>query len=451
MRSLRLCSPSTRIAAALAVAAILSVGPLAAGAQPAPAQPTTAPRPAPRWNPPTAPFPVAISRTVRAAAALRRPGSPTRLSVSRAAGPGGGPQNGGPAGGPAGLPGGGTTGAPGGDGGGGGGAPLPYYQPECGTDLGDLVAGEGVDLAARDFDWRTPGPAFALLSFSTREACVFDGPWPADGSVPEEVERRLAADTALRHRETGSTVFVSQQVDDGIAANVLYPWSATFRTGGYAFWLYSYGNVYVAGETGGGTDQATNPWEASEAVILEAVADLAPELDLACFYRRVMGSWSDLAALGVGDPRPAIPEGFTEASFHLERLISPPETCAAPAYAERDFFSVTFQRGSAGHGAPTGGSGAGGDGTSDTGEDGEPGEDPEQDPGESWGWIAASASTRLPEDPAWPMYLDGFSLAWTTEHHYFWVYGYDGTGPFEQDVLFAIARALDPTFEPPML
>ena len=330
--------------------------------------------------------------------------------------------------------------------------PYPYYAADCGTDLLDVVVGEGLDLASRGFDWRLPGDGFALLSFAAREACEYVGPWNEDGSPPEEVEARLVVDSSYRHRESESDVQVSQRAQTTPTANVLYPYAATFSTSGYGYWVSSYGNVYVAGPTGGPTGAPGGPEEPAltpDQVVELTVRGLAPELDLACFYRRASGTWADLPLLGVGDPRPALPEKFEEISFYLDRLVAPPASCGATApNQERDYWSASFQRGGAPGGDPTGEPGGGGSTGGEGNEGGEGGEGGEKGTEEDWGWISVSAGSRLPEDPEWPGTFDGTSLSWSNDSHFFSIYGYDRGQGFEDEVLFAIARALDPDFDP---
>ncbi|MFN8507313.1 MAG: hypothetical protein U0547_07085 [Dehalococcoidia bacterium] len=53
---------------------------------------------------------------------------------------------------------------------------------------------------------------------------------------------------------------------------------------------------------------------------------------MGCFYREERGDWSDLAAMGIGDPRPAVPAGYAEANKEIVRLLTPDAGCAsAPA------------------------------------------------------------------------------------------------------------------------
>lgn len=66
-------------------------------------------------------------------------------------------------------------------------------------------------------------------------------------------------------------------------------------------------------------------------VLEKAIGQLAPGLPLTCFYREQRGDWGDLAAMGIGDPRPAVPAGYGDVRKEIVRLVEPAAGCSTPA------------------------------------------------------------------------------------------------------------------------
>ncbi|HBL25995.1 MAG TPA: hypothetical protein DD490_04080 [Acidobacteria bacterium] len=86
------------------------------------------------------------------------------------------------------------------------------------------------------------------------------------------------------------------------------------------------------------------PGRSSHQVLLDAIRELAPGLAIDCFSRWTEGSWDDLAAAGLGDPRPAVPAAYAPAGMSLTFYRAPAAGCppAAPAPAWPLRFSAGF-------------------------------------------------------------------------------------------------------------
>lgn len=93
--------------------------------------------------------------------------------------------------------------------------------------------------------------------------------------------------------------------------SLLHDTSASFTWDGQAYSLY-----------------ATHAPDATARQILEAaIAEIAPGLPIECFYRLTSGSWGDLAAAGLGDPRGAIPPSFSAGELRLRYYAPPAAGC----------------------------------------------------------------------------------------------------------------------------
>ena len=192
------------------------------------------------------------------------------------------------------------------------------FHPGCQVDMPAAIGPGGVDLSKANFAVRPLGSAFVPMSFSVRaEAeCSIKADTPSTGA--------LVVDTTWRHKDSGVQLTVSQRLAGKDLVNVIRQNQATFTSGGYSYQLFA--NVYyyagaknygiVPVDASGGRGPAPSPSfapggadPATEAIILAAAKDLAPDFSDQCFAREVQGDWSDLAQFGLGDPRPAIPNG----------------------------------------------------------------------------------------------------------------------------------------------
>lgn len=305
-----------------------------------------------------------------------------------------------------------------------GASPAPGYPPidpgpACAAGaIDDLLSVDGIDLAARGFDLRRLADGFAAESVEVRADQVCDG----QGQVVGET---LIVSTRWRHDASGARLYVSQQATAESVPAVIEAGWASFSSQGYAFGVTMEASCWGPPGVDLGPKAARRvplaprtshpvppPCEPSGGELLvPAIAALAPELDPDCFYRRRSGSWSDLAGLGLGDPRTALPAGYAEAFFDLTYLASPAEGCAGPVPAEGAglSFASSFL-----------------------------------EPSGSW---AAAAAYGLPpgaEPPAG--YLDDVSAWWADTSFQYSVSASRADGGGDRELVRALAAALDPGF-----
>lgn len=156
---------------------------------------------------------------------------------------------------------------------------------------------------------------------------------------------------------------------------------------------------------------ATNgPGLSAQEVLEGSIPEIAPGIDLHCFYRFSAGSWDDLAVAGLSDPRVAIPPSFREVSLEYF-LFAPPAPACQDVVAPGPLpvlLSAVF-------------------------------EDPS---GRRLEIRAAGSQTPAPEEPG---SLAEASAEWRHGNRSFSIVFY-GPG-FGEGVTAAIAKALDPTFD----
>jgi hypothetical protein len=76
-------------------------------------------------------------------------------------------------------------------------------------------------------------------------------------------------------------------------------------------------------------------------VLRAALADLGAPAE-ACFYVARNGTWEDLAAFGVGDPRGAIPAGFAPQDAQIRVWTAPAAECNTPSAGLAINFNATW-------------------------------------------------------------------------------------------------------------
>lgn len=299
-------------------------------------------------------------------------------------------------------------------------------MPACTVDLPVSITGAGIDLAAAGFVVKPLGSGFVAASFSVRSMgdCVY----AADGTQTATGTGKVVVDTTWRHVETGIQVTVSQQVADDTVVNALRQNQASFTDGGYSFHVYA-NNYYYYGAKDG-IDPAISSREAPaiapgmpdprvEAVLAEAVKDLAPGLSDQCFAREVQGDWADLAKFGLGDPRPALPSGVEFQNLMLIYTNPAAADCGGAALTMDQGFQFSanwYSNDKAGTNVSIYAGGMG----------------PESSQGRGWniGQISENSAT------------------WQSRNIAFNVYGNSANGQgLGVDTIRAIAKALDPSFD----
>ncbi|HET7453362.1 MAG TPA: hypothetical protein VFL12_11505 [Thermoanaerobaculia bacterium] len=277
------------------------------------------------------------------------------------------------------------------------GSPVPPW-PVCATDIGAAISGDAISPGAIGIAMNVLGDGFHATSVTLGSVCTSKAGSPDSVAVLQTSWSVDGSDVPLQ---------LSQQPQAEPSANRIDGGSATFWWQGYVYDLSVAGPVPVEAGTGVGAPAGTGPDDAGK-ILLRAIAELAPGLDVSCFAQRKTGTWSDLAALGLGDPRPAIPPDYALADFQLTYLAAPPCASAPPADTEL-VLSATFA-------SPAG------------------------------GWIGIGAWSLGGSAPYPGTLQDGF-VAWSSDKYQFSVSGSSGDGmPLPSATLAAIANALDPTF-----
>jgi hypothetical protein len=226
-------------------------------------------------------------------------------------------------------------------------------------------------------------------------------------------EVAVVLDTSWTYGDNEFTIWVSQRESAEQTANIMYEGYAQFWSQGYAYsvsagYVYYYGVDDVARD--GGIDN-----QASQAVLLQAIAELAPDVPQQCFYQPANAEWSALADLGVGDPRGAIPAGFVEESVWAQVFTPPAEGCDVPDDVD---LPVSF-----------GAQWSSGDGS----------------------WLSINIYRAYNDYYGGPLaevgYSNDYSVSWSNGTYRFDVYGNNRDSGIGMATLQAIARALDPQFD----
>ncbi|MGE3076428.1 MAG: hypothetical protein AB7N24_11145 [Dehalococcoidia bacterium] len=217
---------------------------------------------------------------------------------------------------------------------GGRGAAMTY--PACRTPIpAGIVSGNGIDLGAAGFVPAFPGPGFSALnlSISSGSECDKNG---------NPVKGALSFDTSWVHDASGIEAYISQRQSSDPVANVIRADSATFWANGYVFNVSVNSYRYLEGDltppSGAGASSASGATDAvapstapripevdprATEILNQIIAQLSPSTDLACFWASGPGDWSDLAAMGIGDPRSAIPAGYDQQDFTVTAFDAP--------------------------------------------------------------------------------------------------------------------------------
>lgn len=275
------------------------------------------------------------------------------------------------------------------------GSPAPW--PVCAGDIGAAITGDAVQPSQLGISMNLLKDGFQLNSLTIRSDAVCGSDGQAGPGVP-------VIETGWTVEAAGAPLLLSQQPQAQGPGNRLDDGSASFWWQGF---LYSLQLQFAVPLQGKGLASSVPD---SRQILLRAIAELAPGLDPSCFAQEKTGIWSDLAALGIGDPRPAIPAGYTEAAFRLDFLAAPACDPDNPATASEVSLFALFQNATGGFlGIEV--------------------------------WSLASSSP-------YPGTVQDGSLAWSSDRYQFNVSGDSGGSPLSASDLVPIARRLDPTFSP---
>ncbi|MBA4180596.1 MAG: hypothetical protein C0506_08420 [Anaerolinea sp.] len=310
--------------------------------------------------------------------------------------------------------------AKGGEGGTNGGAaysgmPIDGSPAGCEAPVGDILSGSVIDPGKQGFAPRLPGAGWSLVSVSLRAA----GPCEGGGTAADS---KLVMDTSWLHVATGLGAHVSQAVSPEREPNVLATTYASFWDGGYQFRVDVNGfRIMPAGavtSANGVVKPAIAPVPADDPrsrEVLEAlVMALQPKGGLQCFYREAPGAWEDLAKLGIGDPRPAVPAGLTLQELRVTTFTAPAPGCdVAPGKPAGTGFNAVWTQ--------------------------------DQSRG-AFGVLYVSAYARTPEMGRYPGHVTEYSASWSNASYQFSV-GMKSEKPLGGTKIREIAKLLDPDFE----
>ncbi len=282
-----------------------------------------------------------------------------------------------------------------------------------------LALGPTLDLSSLGLVPGRLSGAFDLLSISIRSNgdCT-------DGRIVDK--GRPVIDTQWRHRESEIWLSISQSVEPARQANFMGRGYATVWANGqlYSISAGSYGPYPIGIREGRGGSGASTPAIAPGEpypngndprvadVIALAIADLAPSVSKECFAREVVGDWPALADFGFGDPRAALPSGFTQAYIDLRYAQPAPVQCGEPALTFPQSgvqFVVNFTDGRDGN-------------------------------------LGINIYPFNPGTEVYPGSLNDYGANWVSKNHQVSIYGNKSNGGLGVDALRKIAKALDPTF-----
>jgi hypothetical protein len=276
-------------------------------------------------------------------------------------------------------------------------------KPYCVGDLPGVLSDSTIDLSLAGFRLDVPGSGYVLRSIAVRAEGVCDDRGQPTG------ESVLVVDTTWVHSATGFEVYISQRQSAEALPSVLTPYNGQVWANGYFYtaWVNAYPVLPVDSVSRPPVD---GPDPRGAEVLREVLGRLAPSVEERCYYVQRKGDWSDLAAMGIGDPRGAIPSGLSEQQIEIIAFTSPPADCNAPALVGASSFSASF-----------------GDARGGT-------------------QVYLSAYPIGPNGQPSYGYIDEGSAWWTNNTYGFNVGGWTQNGPIGREAVERIARALDPNF-----
>jgi hypothetical protein len=146
-------------------------------------------------------------------------------------------------------------------------------------------------------------------------------------------------------------------------------------------------------------------------VLRAALASLNAPAE-ACFYTVREGSFDDLAAMGIGDPRGAIPAGYSLQDVQVRAWTAPAVECGTPTEGLQTSFNATWVRES----------------------------------GAGFGALFASAYSVAEGEQAYPGSANEYYANWSNGKFHFNVGAKIDPAPGDDSLIRALATALDPGF-----
>ncbi len=283
----------------------------------------------------------------------------------------------------------------------------------CRSSLPPIFSGSNIDLSLASVDLRLLGDRFVLRSLNiyAESDCSEEG----SGTVGTPV-----VESGWFNSDLGIEIHVTQRVLEEPVTNVVSPFNGQVWDDGYVltvwanvYFAYGPDDIIVNEEIVRQPDSVSAPDEGDTEVIRWVLGLLAPSVDGACYYEQARGTWADLAAMGVGDPRPAIPIGLQEQYAEFTVFKAPPADCNVPEIEVDGNFNATFSN---------------------------------VDDGKESTWVDVSAYPVSPGGYENFGYLDEDGAFWSNGSHHFNVSGWREDGPLGRDTIEAIALAMDPAF-----
>lgn len=277
----------------------------------------------------------------------------------------------------------------------------------CRTPLPNGVVGGVIDPAAAGFDMNLPDDGFGALNVSVGsiQDCDVEGN-PAG-------EPGITVDSSWLHLDTDLEASISQRTSSDPVAPVLRNDGASFSADGYVYniWVNAYPIYPLAEKAERSAVMPVEPDPRAADVVRELVAQLAPSLELKCFWTQAEGDWSSLPGMGIGDPRPVIPAGFTASDIYVSTFNPPAAGCdTSITPAEGASINANWSKG--------------GDGSSNIGIS-------------AWSFPAGFYS--------YPGSISDYSANWSNDRYQFSVWA-NVDGKPDIELVRALARALDPSF-----
>ncbi|MBK6319989.1 MAG: hypothetical protein IPF51_14695 [Dehalococcoidia bacterium] len=284
-----------------------------------------------------------------------------------------------------------------------------------------VVSAAGIDPAKAGFVPALPANGFTAQSVGLA----------ATGDCTKEgvaISGALTLSTTWKHDASGIEAYITQRVSQERVASVLRVESATFWANGYQFTVgvSAFSAVPMADDTASGNSsdgsrtsgsapaaspRPPQPDPAAAAVLRELVGQVAPAVDLKCFWTLGEGDWSSLGALRIGDPRPAIPAGFSLQDVNVTAFTPPPAGCDTSLEPSAGFsFNANWQ----------------------------------QLDGKNFAYLGVSVYGSE-EKASYPGQIGDWGANWSRDGLQFSVYGKSDSA-LGIDTIRAIAKALDPGF-----